>query len=86
MTTKSSKKNRPTRSSSHKEKVGFSIAISTDTQVALSKAIILALVVIAMIFLAYYKIYEPVVWSSLMTIASYVAFANPRNNTNQHNR
>jgi len=82
MRTKSSRKNHSPKPSIPKEKVGFSFAITTDTQIALSKGIVLALVVIAMILLAYYKIYEPVVWSSLMTIASYVAFANPRTNTN----
>jgi hypothetical protein len=81
MTAKRYKKT-ATKSSFKKEKTGFNLVISTDTQIALSKGIILGLIVIAMVILAYHKIFEPVVWSSLVITAGYVAFTNRRNNTN----
>jgi len=64
------------------EKAGFNLEISTDAQIAMFKGVILGLVVVAMVILAYHNIFEPVVWSSLMTIAGYVAFANVRSNAN----
>lgn len=60
------------------EQSGFNLHISTETQIAITKGLILTLIVVVMGFLAYHKINEPVVWSSIMTIAGYVAFANPK--------
>ena len=77
---KQSKKFSPTQ----REFTGIHLDISTETQVALSKGIILVIIVIVMGILAYFKIFEPVVWSSLMTMAGYVAFANPKTSSDEN--
>lgn len=84
-TSTSARKHRRKSKSETKEKTGFNLEISTDAQIAFLKGIILGLVVISMVILACFKIFEPVVWSSLMTLAGYVAFANIKSNANEQN-
>lgn len=87
MATKSSIKKHYRKSQTiRKGNVGFNLEISTDAQITISKGIILGLIILAMVILACYKIFEPVVWSSLLTIAGYVAFANVKSNANERNR
>lgn len=81
MANKSSPTRRSKRTSRLQSKNGFALQISTDMQTVLSKAIVLGLIVILMGILAYHRIFEPVVWSSLMTLAGYVALSNPGTNT-----
>ena len=82
MSTKNSNKKISAKSSSHKEKMSFNLVIRTNTQIALIKGVILGLIITAMVILAYYKIFEPIVWSSLVTIAGYVAFSNGKTKSN----
>ena len=82
---KTDNKKQTNESSFHQvEKAGFRLEISAETQVILSKGIILVIIVVVMGVLAYLEIFESVVWSSLMTIAGYVAFANSKKKTTEN--
>lgn len=82
----SNKSSMVTSSMSENERSGFNLQISIETQIAIIKGVILTLIVIVMGFFAYYKISEPIAWSSITTLASYVAFANPKASTNKEDK